>query len=423
MGMRIFLIEWPGATPEGLLGDEDLANVRRLMAAGVFGPLTSVVPPTTAPASACLATGLDPGALGVYGPEDRADRSYAPPRASDPAAPGAPAWTDLARLRGRRAFRVGTPAEPAATGEAASSPDDLLAAVRRDVAAARERLDAGDWDILHLVVGGPGRLVGGDGLRAFARGLDDEIGDLLGRLTEEAVVAIASPHGSRPIEGGFALNDWLVREGLLVLGSEPREPAPLESLDVDWGRTTAWALGGGVGRVWLNVRGREPGGRVEPSEFGRVRDDLAARLEAAVGADGRPLGAVALRPESLYREARGVPPDLIVHPGERAWRALGEVGYPGPDVPPDPAWRHRTLPTPLGAFVLAGPGVPALGEIPGVHVLDLAPTLLRLAGLEVPEGLRSASALATALGSSTTVADADEFESLVRDRLSGLGYV
>jgi hypothetical protein len=38
-----------------------------------------------------------------------------------------------------------------------------------------------------------------------------------------------------------------------------------------------------------------------------------------------------------------------------------------------------------GAFVLAGPGVPPLGEVTGARSIDLAPTLLAHAGLDVPE--------------------------------------
>ena len=42
--MRILVVGLDGAAPEDLLGQEDLANVRRLMEAGCFGRLEGPVP-------------------------------------------------------------------------------------------------------------------------------------------------------------------------------------------------------------------------------------------------------------------------------------------------------------------------------------------------------------------------------------------
>src|SRR5262245_15410769 len=74
--MKTLVIGLDCAAPELLLGDERLTNVRRLMEAGCFGRLESVVPPITVPAWMCLATSQDPGSLGVYGFRNRADHSY-----------------------------------------------------------------------------------------------------------------------------------------------------------------------------------------------------------------------------------------------------------------------------------------------------------------------------------------------------------
>jgi hypothetical protein len=45
----------------------DLPNLRRLMQSGLYGHLESCLPPITVPAWTCMATGKDPGTLGVYG--------------------------------------------------------------------------------------------------------------------------------------------------------------------------------------------------------------------------------------------------------------------------------------------------------------------------------------------------------------------
>ena len=70
--LKTLVIGLDGATLELLLEDERLVNLRRLMEAGCYGPLQSVIPASSVPAWVCLATGLDPGLLGVYGFRNRA---------------------------------------------------------------------------------------------------------------------------------------------------------------------------------------------------------------------------------------------------------------------------------------------------------------------------------------------------------------
>src|SRR3972149_6179943 len=55
---------------------DHLPNIRRLMAAGTYGNLTSCMPPITVPAWSCMASSKDPGTLGIYGFRNRADYSY-----------------------------------------------------------------------------------------------------------------------------------------------------------------------------------------------------------------------------------------------------------------------------------------------------------------------------------------------------------
>src|SRR5262249_5871339 len=74
--MKILVVGLDCATPELLFGDERLENFRRVMDAGCYGRLESVIPPITVPAWMCMATSRDPGSLGVYGFRNRVDHSY-----------------------------------------------------------------------------------------------------------------------------------------------------------------------------------------------------------------------------------------------------------------------------------------------------------------------------------------------------------
>ena len=82
--------------------------------------------------------------------------------------------------------------------------------------------------------------------------------------------------------GGLCFNDWLIQEGYLALNGAGRaRPTPIKDATIDWSRTVAWGDGGYYGRLFLNVKGREPQGIVEPARYETVRNELIAKLEAA----------------------------------------------------------------------------------------------------------------------------------------------
>src|SRR4029450_10640020 len=122
-----------------------------------------------------------------------------------------------------------------------------------------------------------------------------------------------SDHGARPMMGGLCFNDWLKQEGYLTLTEDVKKPTPIKDAPIDWNRTVAWGDGGYYGRLFLNVKGREPQGVVEPSDYEKVRSELIAKLESAPGPDGEPLGTKVLKPQDVYTEVKGVAPDLIVY--------------------------------------------------------------------------------------------------------------
>jgi predicted AlkP superfamily phosphohydrolase/phosphomutase len=53
-----------------------LPNLSAMMAKGLYGPLTSTIPPITVPAWMSMLTSKDPGQLGIYGFRNRRDYSY-----------------------------------------------------------------------------------------------------------------------------------------------------------------------------------------------------------------------------------------------------------------------------------------------------------------------------------------------------------
>jgi predicted AlkP superfamily phosphohydrolase/phosphomutase len=229
-----------------------------------------------------------------------------------------------------------------------------------------------------------------DSIRQYYRHVDSLIAGLLTHADDETTVLVVSDHGAKRLDGGIRINEWLRREGYLATKTAPNGTAAtsLDDLGVDWSGTTAWGEGGYYSRIFLNVRGREPEGIIEPDAYERVRDELIARIEAIPDDLGRPMDTKVYRPEDVYPEAKGVPPDLIVHFGDLFWRAVGTLGGPEDihtfenDTGPDDANHAQE-----GMLIAAGPGITP-GEREGMHLLDVAPTVLDLLGMQIPPDMR-----------------------------------
>jgi len=217
----------------------------------------------------------------------------------------------------------------------------------------------------------------------YYKALDEKMGRLLRFADEDTAVLVVSDHGAKRMDGGICINEWLRREGYLVLKEEPPEPQPLKPEMIDWERTTAWGEGGYYCRLFLNVAGREPQGLVPAEDYERVRAELKEKLEALGDPDGNPIGTVAHRPEDLYAERNGVVPDLLVYFGELSWRSLGLVGGGSVHVFENDTGSDDANHAHEGLYILAGEGIPA-GAGPGQAIQDIAPTLLHLLGEPVP---------------------------------------
>jgi len=253
-------------------------------------------------------------------------------------------------------------------------------------------------------------------IRDYYRLLDMEIGETLGEIgfdvcpadkpgivdpeQSETTVFIVSDHGARSLEGGFALNDWLIREGYLILNDEvvpdldsasesAAERLPLTLNMIDWSKTAAWGEGGYYGRIFLNVAGREPEGIISPDRIDQLLSELTWKLESLPDDRGEPMGTIVRRPEELYSGINGIAPDLFVYFGDLAWRSIGTIGgdslyTPGNDTGPDDA-NHAWD----GIFIAAGRGIPDPRGSEGVdqatagNILEVAP--LVLSSLDPPD--------------------------------------
>lgn len=192
--------------------------------------------------------------------------------------------------------------------------------------------------------------------RDYYRLIDDEVGATLQLLDDATAVFVFSDHGAKRLKGGICLNQWLLDAGYLSLKAPLACSAPLRPEMVDWSRTKAWAQGGHVGRVFANVRGRQPEGIVEPSELDDLCTQLAAALRDIDDGCGNAIDTRVYTPKQLYRECHNVAPDLTVYLGNLDYRALGTLGHASIHVAENDTGSDDANHDPNGLFIGHVPG-------------------------------------------------------------------
>lgn len=168
--------------------------------------------------------------------------------------------------------------------------------------------------------------------------MDVIVGDALKELGPDDLLLVCSDHGFTSWRRSINYNTWLVQHGFLALKGGNEKQADLEMLfgqgefwpNVDWSRTKAYSMG--LGEVYVNVRGREAKGIVEPgADYEAVRQEIRAGLMAVVDeATGRhPVERVYTREEAYGSFDPDLIPDLFVTNSEGyrvSWQAsLGVV--------------------------------------------------------------------------------------------------
>ena len=430
----------------------DLPTFARLRERGRWGRLESVIPPITVPAWSCMFSGQDPGALGIYGFRNRADHSYGRLVTANGDAVEVPRLWDLLSQAGRRSIVLNVPgtyppralngelvacfltpgpeaeytyppalkAELSArfgaypfdvkdfrTDDKARLLREITAMTRAHFEAARWLARARDWDLFAMVEIGldrmhhafwrfmdpqhkdhpPGHALA-DAIRDYYRLLDRELAALLPVLGEDTCVLVASDHGARRMDGGIAINEWLLQAGYLVLeGGYPASVCRPDALRIDWSRTRAWGEGGYTGRVFLNIRGREPQGIVPAEDAPALLATLSEQIEALGDEDGRPIGTRCFQPTQLYPRVEGIPPDLMIHFGDLAWRSIGSVGWGRVHVRENDTGPDDANHAQHGLYILADPARPGSGAREDAHLLQIAPTLLRALGMDPPRDM------------------------------------
>ena len=125
--------------------------------------------------------------------------------------------------------------------------------------------------------------------------IDAMLGDVMGRLDGKTTLIVLSDHGFCTLDKEVYVNRWLVEQGWLSFDSaEPKSITEMSD------KSVAYSLD--PGRLFINLKGRERGGSVEPgTDYESWRERIAAAALALRDPDsGRPIFKQVLRREEVY---------------------------------------------------------------------------------------------------------------------------
>ena len=295
--------------------------------------------------------------------------------------------------------------------------DDLYRAFDDRAQVILQRIDSRQWDLLVGVIESTDRVQHmmwrlidpshpmydkalaakfGDSIERVYRKCDDFVGEVMTRVGTDTPILIVSDHGFHSFRQSVNLNTWLVQEGFMALQGQAPGEKKLKDLfggggtfweNVDWSRTRAYAMG--LGQIYINLKGREGRGTVEPTESKMVQDDLAARLltmtdpktaarmvDAVYKRDDIYTGAYLANAAELqvgladgyrvsWQSTLGGSPPGIVYPNMKKWS--GDHG----------SYDYKSTP---GTLISSR----ALSGTAELSIMDIAPTVLKYFGVPIP---------------------------------------
>jgi predicted AlkP superfamily phosphohydrolase/phosphomutase len=304
------------------------------------------------------------------------------------------------------------------------------------------------------------------------RQMDDKIGKLIKKLHDDITVIILSDHGFGPLYKSVRLNQWLSLRGYLSYKADLRVrsnggvikwvkkliPSNVKrslkkmafnvSPNVNWHETRAFTMGG-FGSIYINLRGREPCGIVEPgSEYEALRNQIMEELkELRDPGNGRNVIENVYKREEVYTGTFfDAAPDILISWSE-CYSFIGDseqvilrIKSERDNLFTTHRWsgNHR----PQGVLFVKGRDIKRGHEIEKANIMDVAPTALYLLGEKVPKDMDgkvlrdaisesrlnlrqveySESGDVTATGYPQDTYSKEESES-IKEKLQGLGYI
>jgi predicted AlkP superfamily phosphohydrolase/phosphomutase len=118
----------------------------------------------------------------------------------------------------------------------------------------------------------------GSAIEKVYRQADQFVGQAMDAADKNTTLMVMSDHGFAPYYRSFNLNSWLAGNGYLA-GKDPWNKTADMLTNADWPGTKAYGLG--FNSLYLNLRGREAEGQLDPTERNGILRQLVQQLERA----------------------------------------------------------------------------------------------------------------------------------------------
>ncbi len=215
--------------------------------------------------------------------------------------------------------------------------------------------------------------------------MDRVLCETMETIDNNTILMVMSDHGFAPLYTKFNLNTWLHEEGYVSMFREWDQEYDTFFQTVDWSRTRAYAVG--LNGLYVNLKGRESTGIVEPEDREELIDEIAEKLLALRDPDtGAQIIKRVYRAGEFYHGPYAEDaPDLIVGYA-RGYRCSDESAMG--EFPEGILSENRDK--------WGGDHCMAMEEVPGVLFLnipirgenpslyDIAPSMLKHYNIEIP---------------------------------------
>jgi len=422
----------PDGTPlsliRRLIDTGELPNFARVFQQGCVRPMTSAIPAVSSVAWSSFMTGKNPGKHGIYGFLDRRPNTYDTYIPNSSTMRSDTLWEILSR-HDKRVVVMNVPVTypprqvngvlvcgflapklekgtyPPQVGErlknmgyrldvdpwqAREDKDKFLEDLYYTLAKREEAMvhfmETEDWDFLMLQIMETDRLHHflweemeiGDPKYAPAflklyHQIDGLLGRLHDRLDEDTTLLVMSDHGFTLMKREVYINRWLEDNGWLCFTEQ--QPDSLKDIHP---QSRAYSMD--PGRIFVNLRGREPLGSVDPGQdYERVRGELINSLSALSDPEsGEPIIERVYRREEIYSgPCYDQAPDLVAMP-HRGYDLKGSIKK---EVLTDRGVINGAHTYDDAMLYIQGQEV---GK-PEVAIVDVMPTILHLMGVPIPE--------------------------------------
>jgi predicted AlkP superfamily phosphohydrolase/phosphomutase len=279
-------------------------------------------------------------------------------------------------------------------------------------------------------------------IQEYYQRMDAYIGALRQAAGENTNLIVISDHGAGPLYQDVFLNEWLRQEGYLVIQDDvadltgryrffgrlgltrdgisvflrknglgrlermikdvlgngieflPKTQRAEFPQAINWEKTRAYSFGY-QGQIYLNVKGREPQGIVEPGEaYHTLRQEIIAKLGELIDPrDGKAVIDQVYKKEEVFQgKYSDYAPDLVLvmrglsYNTRQGYEFSTHTGKIFSDPLTHESGSHRQE----GIFFAAGPDIQRLGLRTEMRLIDVAPTVLNLLDCPIPADMDGA---------------------------------